>query len=312
MGPIDSWERMADVIRECGVLPFFKGGVPGWSVQEMTAPGRWFSDDWDELKERAASAGGGAASRTDVGLGPWDWKVDVVREGDIAYGKFLGGKAAFATVEWYAHLMNWRRSLAKYRVAEGGRYKAATNSDKLMKYLSPVALEAVRGAGAMGTKELRLVCSGAVSPALLRAMGAKYKPLLTPTVKKNIVESVMTFLQMGTWTVVGDIQRVYDGPQLTYKGWQISSHTTPEALFGGGVDETVEQPSWARRFAGFDSGFDSDSDGCSSLAGSPVGSADSTDPLVVECTPLESRELLILHVMEMFPYAERKILEKMI
>ncbi|MEE1080891.1 MAG: hypothetical protein U0L19_07220 [Bacteroidales bacterium] len=26
-------------------------------------------------------------------LGPWDWKISVIRESDIAYGKFLGGAA---------------------------------------------------------------------------------------------------------------------------------------------------------------------------------------------------------------------------
>ena len=54
----------------------------------MTRPGFRFDDD-------------------DAGLGLWDWKTDAVLQGDIAYGKFIGGKAAFATVEWYAHLMNW-------------------------------------------------------------------------------------------------------------------------------------------------------------------------------------------------------------
>ena len=110
---IDSPERMIEVIRENGIIPFFRCGVPGWSIEEMTAPGCWFTDEED----------GGT-------LGPWDWKIEAVREGDIAYGKFLGGKAAFATVEWYRELMNWRRSIPKYRMALGEAYKAATNGEK--------------------------------------------------------------------------------------------------------------------------------------------------------------------------------------
>ena len=44
-------------------------------------------------------------------LGPWDRKIECVRAGDIAYGKFLcGGKAAFATIRWYRELMNIRRA----------------------------------------------------------------------------------------------------------------------------------------------------------------------------------------------------------
>ena len=38
-----------------------------------------------------------------------------------------GGKAAFATVDWYSELMNWRRSLAKYR--------PTTDQQQVMAYL---------------------------------------------------------------------------------------------------------------------------------------------------------------------------------
>lgn len=249
---IDSWEKMSSAVRRFGFMPFFRCGVPGWSVQDMTAPGFWFDENGE-----------------DGVLGPWDWKVDVVREGDIAYGKFLGGKAAFATVEWYAHLMNWRRSLPKYGMAERRRYKAVTKSEKLMKELSPVALAAIRESGSLGSRELREVCSG---------------------VRKNVMESVMQYLQMGTWTVVGDIQRVYNGPNLTYKGWQISSHTTPEDLFGNPVeDDSLPQPSWLRHIE-----------------------ESSTSPLVVNCTPEESRQILIEHVMELFPEADPKFVSKML
>ena len=36
---------------------------------------------------------------------------------------------------------------------------------------------------------------------------------------------------MGTWTVIGDFERVYRGPELTYRGWQRASNTTPDELF---------------------------------------------------------------------------------
>ena len=169
---IDSPERMIGVIREYGIIPFFRCDVNGWSIEEMTAPGCWFTDEED----------GGT-------LGPWDWKIEAVREGDIAYGKYLGGKAAFATVEWYRELMNWRRSIPKYRMALEESFMAATSSEKLMKFLSPVALSAIKEAGALEARELRLICSEAVTPAFLRSMGAKYKPLLSPGVKKGIMDS---------------------------------------------------------------------------------------------------------------------------
>ncbi len=70
--PINSSERMIETIREVGIIPFFRSGVPLWSIEERTDPGFWFYSS-DEL-------------------GPWDWKIDAVQSGDIAYGKFLGRK----------------------------------------------------------------------------------------------------------------------------------------------------------------------------------------------------------------------------
>ena len=283
MKEIDCSQRMVEAVREFGIIPLFRCAVPGWSIQDMTAPGCWFDEN-------------GA----DGILGPWDWKVDCVAEGDIAYGKFLGGKAAFATSEWYRHLMNWRRSIPRNRMAERGRYAAKTNSEKLMKILSPVALDAIREAGSMGSKELRMICSEAITPAQVRSMGRDYKALLTPTVKKNIIDSVLQYLQTGTWIVVGNIERVYRGPNLTYSGWQLAYNTVPEALFGFEDADTAstgapsadadEMPSWARRLE------------------EPADSKAAQ----FRFTPQESREMLISHVQGLFPSAARETLGKLI
>ena len=97
-----SAETMLGVIETLGIVPFFENPIPGYSIEEMTARENWFD------------------GQEDLRLTPWDWKIPVVQSGDVAYGKFLwGGKAAFATVEWYAELMNWRRSLPKYAVRDG-------------------------------------------------------------------------------------------------------------------------------------------------------------------------------------------------
>jgi len=244
--PIHSPEAMIAEIRRYGVLPFFKCGVPGWSVEERTAPGCWIFEDDEAV------------------LGPWDWKIDAVREGDIAYGKFLGGKAAFATVEWYRELMNWRRSQPRWRMAVGGRYRATTAHDKLMKRLAPVALAAIREAGALEARELRLICSA-----------HEQAP-----VKKNVMDSIVQFLQMGTWTVIGDFERVYRGPDLTYSGWQRASNTTPDELFAAPV--------------------------------LPIAKASlQSDPLATSLTPAASRARLIAQIRDFFPDADQKVLEKL-
>lgn len=253
---IDSPERMIEVIREFGIIPFFRCAVPGWSIEERTAPGCWFTDEED----------GGT-------LGPWDWKIEAVREGDIAYGKFLGGKAAFATVEWYRELMNWRRSIPKYQMALRKRYKTATKGENTMKELAPVALEAIKEAGALETGNIRKILN----------------------VKKSVCDNVMGFLQMGTWTVIGDIQRVYRGPDLHYSGWQRASNTTPDEFFGiaagtaGPGPAEPDMPAWARRFE-----------------------EAIQAPAAPHRSPEESRERIINHIELFFPGAYRKDLLKII
>jgi hypothetical protein len=273
--PIDSPEALIAEIRRYGILPFFKCGVQGWSVEELTAPGCWIFEDDEAV------------------LGPWDWKIDAVREGDIAYGKFLGGKAAFATVEWYRELMNWRRSLPRWRMALSERCRVTTAHDKLMKILAPLALEAIRTAGCLEMKELRTICAQKLTPAQLKAAGAHYRPMLQPVVKKNVMDTVIQFLQMGTWTVIGDFERVYRGPDLTYSGWQRASNTTPDELFATPIlPLAASSPAVA-----------------SSPAADPLREA---NPLATNLAPAASRARLIAHVREFFPDADPKVLEKLI
>ena len=173
--PVDSPEAMLRTIKDLGLVPFFENPVRGYSIEELTAEGCWFDDEEGEL-------------------GPWDWKIDVIQTGDIAYGKFLvGGKASFATVDWYRELMGYRRSLDKCRP----------------KGLDKEVYDAIAEAGT-------------ISPAELR----KFFKL-----KKAQIDSILTRLEYDTLVVVGDITRVYRGANLHYNGWQRSSVCTPDALF---------------------------------------------------------------------------------
>ena len=166
-------ESMHRLILEYGILPFFENPVAGYSVEEHTAPENWFTDE---------------------SLGPWDWKIDCVQSGDIAYGKFLwGGKAAFATVEVYRELMNWRRSQEKNRPTE--------DQAKVLAYMEE---------------------DGSISIAEVRKLLG---------VKKSAADALMAKLQYQTRVVTGDIMRVYRGSDLHYSGWQRSSFCSPESLF---------------------------------------------------------------------------------
>ncbi|MBQ7162912.1 MAG: hypothetical protein IJR64_04905, partial [Bacteroidales bacterium] len=156
---------------------------------------------------------------TDEELGPWDWKIDVVLYGDIAYGKFLyGGKSAFATVECYRELMNWKRTQA--------RYQPSGSQLAVMKEVEEKGLITVR--------EVRRLLS----------------------VKKSAADSLLMRLQNDTRLVIGNIDRVYRGDDLHYNGWQQASFCRPEDLFidfdldpGHSPEESLERlKAQVRRF----------------------------------------------------------------
>lgn len=169
-------DSMLVAIKEKGIIPFFANAVKGYSIEELTAPQFWFDSDENEGE-----------------LGPWDWKIDCIQSGDIVYGKFLKGKAAFATPKWYRELMNYRRSLPKYK---------PDDTEKLV-------LDYLMRHGTITIKEVRKLLD----------------------VKKNVADNTIGKLMMQCRIITGDIQRVYRGEQLTYNGWQISTFCTPEDYF---------------------------------------------------------------------------------
>ena len=173
---ISSAEAMLDTILEMGIVPFFENVIPGYSIEEMTAPENWFD------------------TQENLTYTPWDWKIPCVQSGEVAYGKFLlGGKAAFATVEWYRELRNYRQSLPKYQPDAA--------QQQILDYLEEN--------GSIGIKEVRGLLG----------------------IKKGQADALICRLMMQCRVVTGDIIRVFRGPDLHYNGWQTSSFCTPEALF---------------------------------------------------------------------------------
>ncbi len=166
-------EGMLSLIKEYRLIPFFVNPVPGFSIEEHTPSDLWFTEE---------------------NLGPWDWKIECIQSGDIAYGKFLcGGKAAFATVDVYREIINWRRSQPKYR--------PDAEQQKVLAYLDEH--------GSVSVPEVRELLE----------------------INKTRADALLAKLQMQARLITGDITRVYRGPDLRYSGWQRSSFCTPEALF---------------------------------------------------------------------------------
>ena len=187
-------ESMAAAIRQFGIIPLFVNSIPGYSIEELTPEGYCAFDGPEGIISS-----------------PWDWKVSCVQMGEFAYGKFLlGGKAAFATVDWYRELRAWRLSQPKYRPNAAGKKvleKIAADGDITIK----------------GVREL---------------LG----------IKKSQADALLMRLQMACRVITGDIQRVYRGPYLEYKGWQSATFCTPEDLFDtSGIDELLNIKSDPKR-----------------------------------------------------------------
>lgn len=173
---VTSAEAMLETILELGIVPFFANVIPGFSIEEMTPAQNWFD------------------TQENLSFTPWDWKIPCVQSGDIAYGKFLlGGKAAFASIEWYAELRNYRQAQVKYQPDSA--------QQQVLDYLAQN--------GSIGIKEVRGLLG----------------------IKKGQADALICKLMQQCRVVTGDIIRVYRGPDLSYNGWQTSSFCTPEALF---------------------------------------------------------------------------------
>ncbi|MBQ0077890.1 MAG: hypothetical protein KBS55_04580 [Bacteroidales bacterium] len=301
INPIDSVETMSQAIRQVGIIPFTRSDIPGWSIEELTAPGCWFMDEDAEGV-----------------LGPWDWKIEVIAEGDIAYGKFIRNKAAFATAEWYRHLMNWRRSQPRYRIAVEESYPGNTHMDQLYKLFSPTILDAIREMGCVEGSDIRKVMTERTTKEQRSRIKGCLEKYLLPEVKRTAADYLNQYLEMGTWTVVGEFRRVYRGANLEYKGWQRSSITTPENLFGFSADFPCDHPS-GHCPAG--AGHTTANLATHGLAARPSAKPrpfwdkffdDAQGQSMPDCTPEESRDAIIDKIRESFPSASPAELLKLI
>ncbi len=85
---IKTSDELSEFIDEIGFLPLFKNSVPGFSVEERTSAGGW----WSGMSED-----------------PWAWREVIAGEGRIAYGKLFGNRAGFISREWYPIFASYRR-----------------------------------------------------------------------------------------------------------------------------------------------------------------------------------------------------------
>lgn len=180
---IGSCAGLVAAVDSLGILPLLPvPGLPGWSADEMALP---------ECRYARLPGGGWEWPL-------WSWKGGAVRESGCAYGKFLAGRAAFVSREWWPVFCCWRRA-AFPAPAEGS--------------VERMVLDALRECGSLTTRELRTAC-GFTGPG----MRAKF-------------DTLVTRLEMGCRIVTEDFVYPRDARGRDY-GWGRSLLTTPEALFG--------------------------------------------------------------------------------
>ena len=100
--------ELEQLVQDWGLLPFFRCGIPGFSVEDCTPARYWFVEGVD---------------------GPWEWRMEVARRGVVAYGKLFRKKAGLVSRDWYPDLANYRRDGydfdARYDEGKAGRREKA-------------------------------------------------------------------------------------------------------------------------------------------------------------------------------------------
>lgn len=180
---IKTSKELSELINEIGFLPLFKNNVPGFSVEELTSPDYW----WSGISEED----------------PWDWRVIIAAEGNIAYGKLYGNKAGFVSREWYPFLASYRRDGYDFdsRYEDGLASHRAKKIMDILEYKEEILsneLKSVAGFGKEGEKGF---------------------------------EGTLSALQMQTYITVRGFRKRRNKKNVEY-GWPVAVYSLSESLFG--------------------------------------------------------------------------------
>lgn len=187
---IRTWRDLVGFVDEAGFLPLFANGIPGFSVEEHVAPQDWWTGDPKQ--------------------DPWEWREVIAQSGEVAYGKFFGGKSGFVSREWFPAFANYRRDGYDFDARwEDGL--ANIRHKKVMDCYPQEADEGIPPAQHMGPELKRLAGFGK----------GGYKNF----------SGIMTELQMQTYLVICGFERRKDKKGHGY-GMPASIYARPEDLWG--------------------------------------------------------------------------------
>lgn len=195
---IERQEQVEQLIREWGFLPFFKNGIEGFSIEDMTPPDILFGDNINDFNN-----------------GPWGWKGPIIAQWESAYGKFFKGKAGFVSLEWFPDFINWRSSVYPLK-----------KQDKDARHI----LEVLIDHESMLSKQLKTA-----SGFTLSRKRSKFNPEnpTEPTENKRngmAFDSLIAGLQMGTHVCIADFEYLVSKKGEPY-GWGVARYCTPEAMY---------------------------------------------------------------------------------
>jgi hypothetical protein len=137
--------------------------------------------------------------------GFWEWKGPVIRESGCAYGKLLGGRAAFLTLDWYREFANYRR--------DGYDFDARCD-EGLVRSKDKQVFDVLWEHGSLLSKELNRMRSG----------GGKRKDF----------DTIMTRLQMLGYVVISNFEYEVSRRGEAYC-WGITRYENPGKAFRCGV-----------------------------------------------------------------------------
>ncbi|SFR85439.1 hypothetical protein [[Clostridium] aminophilum] len=170
-------------INEIGFLPLFKNDIPGFSLEEQTVPEYWWSGDPE--------------------VDPWEWREQIAKSGEVAYGKFFEKKAGFISKEWLPYFANFRRNGYDFDALWDDE-KASRKQKKIMDLFENEdeiysnEIKARAGFGKDGEKGF---------------------------------EGTLTDLQMRTYLIVREFRQRVNRKGGFY-GWPIAIYAKPESVWG--------------------------------------------------------------------------------
>lgn len=190
---IDSKDSLERTALHYGLLPFFSNNIPGFSVEEMAAPGMLFGIGSDDY-------------------GCWEWKGPVIQEQTTAYGKFFRKKAGFVSLELLPDFLNYRRNA--YPIEQGSKEE--------------MLLEIIRSHEGLTSTELKRLVFG--TPSRRKVSGPDGDGQTRP--KRHSLEGALQKLQMGGWLLIADFEYKYTARGDRY-GWGVALYSTPDIWFEG-------------------------------------------------------------------------------